>query len=422
MKVSIYTNNSGQPRNKIDEYLSAINQWFLSTPERALQQAYKAALTIKSIEDEHFNGNKISPTASYSDNVMFYFQAQLENNLNTAKMRMAEFKASRSFITISNAFTLEKIRFIDETLDKYVSKNTLALVPISQNISQTREPNEANQIYSSPVDIINVESVPDKPGVLPRSIGRTFNRLKTELNPKSEAEVVKNFYSSRAKTRIAIRFLLTLLIVPLLTQQLSKEFLVSPIVQHFRGHEAQTFLNHEMKEEALKELQLFEEELKFASLVEIPHLSPESIEEKVKHKAAEITEEFKHKSGDAVSNVFADLIAIVAFVAILLTSQKEIAILKSFMDDIVYGLSDSAKAFLIILLTDIFVGFHSSHGWEVMLEGLASHLGIAASKSSIFLFIATFPVILDTIFKYWIFRYLSRVSPSAVATLRNMNE
>jgi hypothetical protein len=87
-----------------------------------------------------------------------------------------------------------------------------------------------------------------------------------------------------------------------------------------------------------------------------------------------------------------------------------------------YGLSDSAKAFLIILFTDIFVGFHSPHGWEVILEGLASHLGIQPNHSAIFLFIATFPVILDTILKYWIFRYLNRISPSAVATLKNMNE
>jgi hypothetical protein len=70
----------------------------------------------------------------------------------------------------------------------------------------------------------------------------------------------------------------------------------------------------------------------------------------------------------------------------------------------------------------IFVGFHSPHGWEVILEGFAGHLGLAANQSLISLFIATVPVILDTMFKYWIFRYLSRVSPSAVATLRNMNE
>jgi hypothetical protein len=29
---------------------------------------------------------------------------------------------------------------------------------------------------------------------------------------------------------------------------------------------------------------------------------------------------------------------------------------------------------------------------------------------------------LDSVIKYWIFRYLNRVSPSAVATLRGMNE
>lgn len=92
------------------------------------------------------------------------------------------------------------------------------------------------------------------------------------------------------------------------------------------------------------------------------------------------------------------------------------------MDQLIYGLSDSAKAFIIILFTDIFVGFHSPHGWEVLLEGVSKHFGLPASRDFVFLFIATFPVILDTIFKYWIFRYLNRVSPSAVATYKNMNE
>ena len=178
-----------------------------------------------------------------------------------------------------------------------------------------------------------------------------------------------------------------------------------------------------MKEEALREWQVFEEEIRFDSLINRgTQLSPEAMEERVKHKATEIAEEFRIKSLNAVSNVFSDMLALLAFVCVIATSQREISVLKSFMDDIVYGLSDSAKAFIIILFTDIFVGFHSPHGWEVILEGLAGHLGIAANKSIIFLFIATFPVILDTIFKYWIFRYLSRISPSAVATLRNMNE
>lgn len=107
---------------------------------------------------------------------------------------------------------------------------------------------------------------------------------------------------------------------------------------------------------------------------------------------------------------------------VLVNSRKEIEVLKSFMDQMIYGLSDSAKAFVIILFTDMFVGFHSPHGWEVLLEGVSRHFGLPANRDFIFLFIATFPVILDTIFKYWIFRYLNRVSPSAVATYKNMNE
>ena len=70
----------------------------------------------------------------------------------------------------------------------------------------------------------------------------------------------------------------------------------------------------------------------------------------------------------------------------------------------------------------MFVGFHSPHGWEVLLESLSNHLGVAANHSAISLFIATVPVVMDTMMKYWIFRYLSRMSASTVATLKEMNE
>lgn len=139
-------------------------------------------------------------------------------------------------------------------------------------------------------------------------------------------------------------------------------------------------------------------------------------------EAAEVYRAFQGRGSDAIKNVFSDLLAVLAFVVILVTSNRQIAILKTFMDELIYGLSDSAKAFIIILFTDMFVGFHSPHGWEVILEGVARHFGLPESRSFIFLFIATFPVILDTVFKYWIFRYLNRISPSAVATYRNMNE
>ncbi len=287
---------------------------------------------------------------------------------------------------------------------------------------KNNETNETSEPYND--DEMKVPSVSQKTGLFPRSIGRTINRIKADFSPQAEEQFQRNYQISRKRTRTAIRFFLLLVLIPLLTQQLSKHFLISPIVERIRAdNKSQIFLNAEMEEEALHELKMFEEQLKFQSLVhKAPSLSPETIEEKIKHKAFEIAEEFHSKSNNAISNIFADVFSLVAFALVIVFSKREIVIVKAFIDDVIYGLSDSAKAFLIILFTDIFVGFHSPHGWEVILEGFAEHLGLAANTSMISLFIATFPVILDTIFKYWIFRYLSRLSPSALATLKEMNE
>jgi hypothetical protein len=134
-----------------------------------------------------------------------------------------------------------------------------------------------------------------------------------------------------------------------------------------------------------------------------------------------LKEEADLQSTHAIKNVLSDLGGLVGFVLVCLFGQRDIQVLRGFLDELIYGLSDSAKAFAIILATDIFVGFHSPEGWTVLLDGVAHHLGLPARENFIMLFIATFPVVLATVFKYWIFRYLNRVSPSSVATLRNMN-
>ncbi|KAB8331175.1 proton extrusion protein PcxA [Scytonema tolypothrichoides VB-61278] len=427
MKISFFNKNPGFIGQKIQEYLQAGNKRLLGTPERALSEAYQAAHRIKNIEREHFNGQKITPELSnYTENVRAYWQVSLNKNLMIIKAKLAEFRISCSLLDISSSTFLEKLSFIDEVTLKYdleqeINKN--GITPVSQPLQMNRD-EVNNQSDSSGVDNMKVDPVFKKTGIFPRSIGRTLNRIKADFLPQAEEKFVREFQISRKRTRTAAKFLAMLVLVPILTQSLSKEFLVSPIVERVRGeHVSQLFLNSEMEEEALTELKTFEHKLKFQSLIsQAPPLSSEVIEEKVKQKVHTIAEEFREKGNNAISNVFADLLSLIAFAWVIVTSKREIVIVKSFIDDVIYGLSDSAKAFLIILFTDIFVGFHSPHGWEVILEGFAEHLGLPAEKSAISIFIATFPVILDTIFKYWIFRYLSRLSPSALATMKEMNE
>ena len=40
------------------------------------------------------------------------------------------------------------------------------------------------------------------------------------------------------------------------------------------------------------------------------------------------------------------------------------------------GLSDTAKAFLIILITDTLLGYHSEEGWTALLKLLSGHYGV----------------------------------------------
>ena len=286
-----------------------------------------------------------------------------------------------------------------------------------------------NKFPENNVKDSNTETITDKTSVLPRSFMRTLNRIKREIDPKSEdteEEVVKKFRKSRNKTAISIRFLLILIIVPLLTHQVTKSVFITPLVQrYFDEHPQQVlFINQDLEEEAFMELRQYEERLRFRSMIDdsVPSLSAEAKEAQIKLKAEELSEEFRGRGINAIGNVFADLFSLLAFAGIIYFCKREIQIIKSFLDEIAYGLSDSAKAFLIILLTDMFVGYHSPHGWEIILEGIAKHLGLPENRDFNFLFIATFPVILDTVLKYWIFRYLNRISPSSVATYKNMNE
>jgi CemA family len=475
--------------NKFGQYWRKANQWFYRTADRALDEAYKAALKIKAIEDEHFGGDKIEiPLGSTGNQVATYFQTDLSKYLNIARIRLAEFQTSRT-ITVRNssqlpeslpfvrgaspqenwgfnsidpyppdidreARILEKLSFIDEILTRYADQSESA-TDLGSEISAFSQRaidslsgltiNSSERIRrDSSIEPANFINLPDsrqsnnsmtnrperpddninKRAIVDPSLIKTFRRIQQDLNPKAEAQVIESYRFHQDKTKTSLRFILILILVPLLVQFLSKIIFIGPAVNLYRSYtHADVFLNVNLEQEAMEELERFEKKLKFKQIVGLtPKLNQEQIDEKFRAKAQEVKVIFYRQSAEAVKNWFADILSIVTFTWLIVNSKQQITILKSFLDDLVSGLSDTAKAFIIILLTDTFVGFHSPHGWEIILAGTAKHLGIAENREFNSLFIATFPVLIDTVFKYWIFRYLTGQSPSAVATYKTMNE
>jgi hypothetical protein len=357
-----------------------------------IERGYEAALVIQSIELEHYNDRPVRPELELS--IPRSAQARLlrrfRTALNVCRQALDNVEPHRVELTGQE---LRQVQLIEGVLSRYDS-NRQPLPTISRT-----------------------------PEMLPRSLLGVVDQMRRQLDPAAEANVVAGFRRRRDSTLVSLRILLLLILVPVLVQQISRTYLVSPLVDNFAMESPLlSYAKPHLQEKAIEKLREYKSELEFDALLkgEAPP-SREEMQAQLSERAKELNEEADQESTHAIKNVLADIGGLLGFTLVCVFGQRDLQVLRGFLDELIYGLSDSAKAFSIILFTDIFVGFHSPEGWTVLLDGVAHHLGIPARENFIMLFIATFPVVLATIFKYWIFRYLNRVSPSSVATLRNMN-
>lgn len=148
----------------------------------------------------------------------------------------------------------------------------------------------------------------------------------------------------------------------------------------------------------------------------------DAFELRLQEKTIELAMRYNNQSIEAITNFFADLLSFITLCYLLFALEIQINITKSFLLEVFFGLDDSKKSLLILLITDLLVGYHSSNLWELFFEFLFNHYGLPESQTGIFLLVATLPVLLDVLFKYLIFRHLNRSSPATVATYHAMIE
>jgi hypothetical protein len=141
-----------------------------------------------------------------------------------------------------------------------------------------------------------------------------------------------------------------------------------------------------------------------------------------RQKTRELAEHYNHESIEAITNLFADFMGLIILLFLLINMKMSLMNTTAFLSESFFSLKDSKKAFLMLLFTDLLVGFHSPRGWEVIFHFLFEHFGLPENQNILFLLVGTFPVLLDALFKYWIFRHLNRHSPATVATFQAMVE
>lgn len=145
-------------------------------------------------------------------------------------------------------------------------------------------------------------------------------------------------------------------------------------------------------------------------------------EQNFEQKMTELAKHYNEQSIEAITNLLADLMGLATLGFLFVNMKMSIVNTTAFLFESFFSLNDSKKSFLMLLFTDLLVGFHSPRGWEVIFQFIFAHFGLPENENVIFLLVGTFPVLLDVLFKYWIFRHLNRHSPATVATYQSMVE
>jgi hypothetical protein len=417
--------------------------YFKHIPSRSINRAYILAKRIRNLQIHYiwYRGN--FPSEAESSKIATYMETILQEYVYTINWLLVEFRITRFLCSLfsdliskqSNSsllilgdfnklFNLPGINKSDTLkFDKqllWIQASLDDLKPVQQNFFSYLFPLAITNLVSLNSKIVPYESI----GLIPRSITRTFGRFQTELGTRSRSIILSEFRLLKYQAIASLQYILYVIVTILAGSQLLKFLILHPFIKAY-WYKAQDFLfiNTSQEEQALIKLQEIEE-LVWLELVLDSHakFSAQNFAVNIHQKTLDLVDFYTQDSIAILLNLLNSFWLIGALIVSLIYGTKRLTILNSWIQEIFYSLSDTMKAFFILLCTDLCIGFHSPHGWEIIIAWSVEHLGFPHNPYIISCIVSTFPVILDTIFKYWIFRHLNRISPSIVVTYHTMNE
>lgn len=435
-------------------FLLPFYKYILQTPYRALHRAYEASKKVRELQKNYLCYKSDKSYRRSAENVAIYMHTAINKLESEIYWKLIQFKISRYFIEkLNNIFNIfykknisisdlnnitsntptntskinlfeKRLAWIEAVLSdlqnlKRVSWNEANSNLFKDTLSQTRSTSWLTYLTPKPKSMTY-----DSVGLVPRSIIRTISRFNAELKGQSASLVISEFRLAKYQAVASLQYLGCLIFLPWIISTVSKIFFFEPFAENWwNTSHFQIFLCVAQQEKALEELKNLEELLWLDTIMtgKKPYENNQLIGE-IRTMSTNLADKYNHDSINTVIHPFTDLVAILTIGLLLIWGKKRLTILNSWAQEVFHSLSDTMKAFLIVFLADLCIGFHSRHGWEVLTRLFLEHLGFPHSKHLISCFTSIAPVIFHTLFKYWVFRDLSRISPSIVANYDAMNE
>ncbi|YP_009380142.1 CemA (chloroplast) [Chenopodium quinoa] len=227
----------------------------------------------------------------------------------------------------------------------------------------------------------------------------------------------------KKKAFIPFLYLVSIVFLPWWIYLSFQKSLESWVTTWWNTKQSETFLN-DIQEKNLREKWIEFEELRLLDemIKECPETHLQKLRIGIHNETIQLIKTYNEDCIHMILHFSTNLICFLILGGYSILANKELILLNSWVQEFLYNLSDTIKAFSILLVTDLCIGFHSPQGWELLISSIYKDFGFAHNDQIISSLVSTFPVILDTFLKYWIFRSLNRVSPSLVVIYHSMND
>lgn len=228
---------------------------------------------------------------------------------------------------------------------------------------------------------------------------------------------------SKKKAFTPLLYLASIVFLPWWISLSFNKCLESWVINWWNTSQSETFLND------IQEKNFLEKFIELEELVLLDEMIKEYSETHLQNIGIGIHKEtiqlIKIYNEDRIHTILhfsTNLICFIILSGYSILRNEELVILNSWAHEFLYNLSDTIKAFSILFLIDLCTGYHSTHGWELMIGSVYNDFGFFHNDQILSVLVSILPPIVDAIFKYSIFSYLSRVSPSLVVIYNSMNE
>jgi hypothetical protein len=216
---------------------------------------------------------------------------------------------------------------------------------------------------------------------IPHSITRTLSRFRTELTSESGSLAIHELEVAEYKASASLQYLACLVVLPWVIPISLRKGLEPWVTNWWNTGQSQKFFYYLQEENVLGRFEKIEELFMLERMVEdSSRIDSKDLRIEIHKETIQLVEMYNEDCIKIISHLLTNLIGFAFISAYLILGKNKLGILNSWIQEFFYSLSDTMKDFLILLATDLCIGFHSPHGWELMINSIFENFGFAHNE------------------------------------------